>query len=235
MSRTCKSQTRSTLLDPILDRHPPLSREEETALARRAASGDRRARELLMLHNLRLVLSVARRYTGPHAPIEDLIQEGSCGLAKAVDQFDVTQGLRFSTYAVWWIRALVRAAALSAPSAVRRPTTWQVAAARDLSLHAPLRDGENATLLDSLRDEAAGPEEQAARAETSRSVRSSLARARRKIGPLGWSIVHQRLTREDPVPRRDVGRRFGLSGERVRQVEAVTRAVLAEYLAGEVA
>jgi RNA polymerase primary sigma factor len=87
-----------------------LAREEELDLGRRARTGDARARALLIEKNLRLVVSVAKRYRGMGLPFEDLIQEGNIGLMKAADRFDPELGHRFSTYAVWWIRqAIVRA------------------------------------------------------------------------------------------------------------------------------
>ncbi len=83
---------------------------EELDLTRRARAGDARARVLLIERNLRLVVSVAKRYRGMGLPFEDLIQEGNLGLMKAAERFDPELGNRFSTYAIWWIRqAIVRA------------------------------------------------------------------------------------------------------------------------------
>jgi RNA polymerase primary sigma factor len=87
-----------------------LTREEELDLGRRVRSGDTRARALLIERNLRLVVSVAKRYRGMGLPFEDLIQEGNLGLMKAAQRFDPEMGHRFSTYATWWIKqAIVRA------------------------------------------------------------------------------------------------------------------------------
>ncbi len=89
---------------------PLLSAREEVALAQRIADGDRVAAAALTTANLRLVVSVARRYVNRGLPLEDLIQEGNIGLLRAVDKFDWQRGFKFSTYAVWWIRqAIVRA------------------------------------------------------------------------------------------------------------------------------
>ena len=85
---------RGTLLTP----------EEELDLGRRASAGDDRARARLIEKNLRLVVSVARRYRGMGLPFEDLIQEGNIGLMKAAQRFDPELGNRFATYATWWIR-----------------------------------------------------------------------------------------------------------------------------------
>jgi len=89
---------------------PLLTAQEEIALAQRIADGDRAAAAALTTANLRLVVSVARRYVNRGLPLEDLIQEGNIGLLRAVEKFDWQRGFKFSTYAVWWIRqAIVRA------------------------------------------------------------------------------------------------------------------------------
>jgi RNA polymerase primary sigma factor len=87
-----------------LERVPLLTREEEVALARRIERGDRDARDRMIEANMRLVVSIARRYTGRGLPLEDLVQEGALGLIRAVELFDHRRGHAFSTYATWWIR-----------------------------------------------------------------------------------------------------------------------------------
>ncbi len=102
-------------------RAPLLSAEQERDLAIRAAEGDERARELLVQANLRLVISIAKHYTGRGLSMIDLIQEGNLGLMRAVQQFDPTRGSRFATYATWWIRQAISRALQEQATMIRVP------------------------------------------------------------------------------------------------------------------
>jgi RNA polymerase primary sigma factor len=113
-----------TLLDGYLDRIGKgklLTPLQERELSRRAKAGDGRARQRLIEKNLRLVVSVAKKYRGYGLPFEDLIQEGNIGLMKAVDRFDPEKGFRFSTYVTWWIRQAVGRALSDKGRTIRLP------------------------------------------------------------------------------------------------------------------
>jgi RNA polymerase primary sigma factor len=99
-----------------------LTHKEEIELSRRAKAGDARARRCLIEKNLRLVVSVAKKYRGMGMPFEDLIQEGNIGLMKAVEKFDPDRGCRFATYATWWIRQAVARAAADQGRTIRVPS-----------------------------------------------------------------------------------------------------------------
>ena len=104
-----------------IGRVPLLSAEEEAALARAAQAGDEDARRRLSEANLRLVVSVAKRYAGRGLPFLDLIQEGNLGLMKAAEKFEPDRGFKFSTYATWWIRQSITRAIADQGRTIRIP------------------------------------------------------------------------------------------------------------------
>jgi RNA polymerase primary sigma factor len=104
-----------------IDKGKLLTHKEEIDLSMRAKAGDMRARQRLIEKNLRLVVSVAKKYRGQGLPFGDLIQEGNIGLMKAVEKFDPDRGWRFSTYATWWIRQAVQRAVADKGRTIRIP------------------------------------------------------------------------------------------------------------------
>ncbi|HSK15239.1 MAG TPA: sigma-70 family RNA polymerase sigma factor [Gaiellaceae bacterium] len=103
-------------------RYPLLTADREVALAKRVERGDRAAKELMINSNLRLVISIAKRYRGRDVPLGDIVQEGAVGLNRAVEKFDWRRGFKFSTYATWWIRQACQRAVSGQSATIRVPT-----------------------------------------------------------------------------------------------------------------
>ncbi|MEX2612118.1 MAG: sigma-70 family RNA polymerase sigma factor, partial [Gaiellaceae bacterium] len=110
-----------TLFMNELGRHKLLTAAEEVELAKRVERGDKQAKERMINSNLRLVVSIAKRYQGHGLPLGDLIQEGIIGLNRAVEKFDWRRGFKFSTYATWWIRQACQRAISSQSRTIRVP------------------------------------------------------------------------------------------------------------------
>ena len=208
--------------------YPPLSREEEHALALRARKGDLRAKQKLVRHNLAFVVAIARKQRRGTVRLDDLIQEGNVGLMRAVEKFDPHAGTRFSTYAVWWIRAYVGKYLKEARSTVR-PQSGTVAQP-DLSLDSTIDEEGDVSHLERIEDDGPGPEDTYLFSEGDREVRDALLKVRKRIGELGWDIIHNRLEQDAPRTLEEIGKRWGVSRERVRQVELKTKQFLHRYL-----
>ena len=237
-----------------------LSLDEEQELSKRIASGDEEAKKILAESNLRLVVSIAKRYVGRGLLFLDLIQEGNIGLMKAVDKFDYDKGFKFSTYATWWIRqAITRALADQARTIRvpvhmvetinklarverqmaldlnREPTDSELAKKMNLpldkiveirrisqdpvSLETPIGEEDDSHLGDFLADERTmGPEEYTDYTmlkEELKQVLETLTKREEEVLELRFGLYDGTCHTLE-----EVGKKFGVTRERIRQIEA---------------
>lgn len=209
--------------------HGQLTREQEYELSNRARKGDEEARRILALSNLAFVVAIAKKFSHRGARLDDLIQEGNVGLMKAIEHFDAKKNVRFATYAVWWIRAYITRYLKDNRSQVRGGEAERQSMT-DFSLDAALDEDGETTFLDRLEDDGRTPQEEFLHSEQDKNVQAALARVRKRIGDLGWDILQERLTQDKPRTLEELGARWGVSRERVRQVELRTKSFLARYL-----
>jgi RNA polymerase primary sigma factor len=227
-------------------RWPLLTKEEEVELAKRIERGDREAKERMINSNLRLVVSIAKRYQGHGLSLLDLIQEGIIGLIRAVEKFDWRRGFKFSTYATWWIRQAVqrgvanksrtiripvhiadreqriaRAERLLAPKLGRQPTEEEVAAHAKLPLK-QLREVRQAARAITSLDRPVGDEKDAALGDL---FASEQAQPEEELTVSLEQDVLRRAVAQLPEREREVvKRRYGIDGDRdPASLEAIGR------------
>ncbi|MCL2011712.1 MAG: sigma-70 family RNA polymerase sigma factor [Cystobacterineae bacterium] len=209
--------------------HKQLAREEEYELTHRARRGDVSARHALAASNLPFVVAIAKRFSNRGARLDDLVQEGNVGLMKAIEHFDPQKNVRFATYAVWWIRAYITRYLKDNRSQVRGGEAER-ASMVDFSLDNTVEEDSETTYLDRLEDTSPTPDSCFLRMEQNHEVVQALGRVRKRLGDLGWDILKERLTQDKPRTLEELGQRWGVSRERVRQVELKTKSFLARYL-----
>lgn len=243
-----------------IGRVPLLSAEEEIQLAKRMEQGDEEAKRRLAEANLRLVVSIAKRYVGRGMLFLDLIQEGNLGLIKAVEKFDYEKGFKFSTYATWWIRqAITRAIADQARTIRipvhmvetinklirvsrqllqelgREPAPEEIAKVMDIpvervreimkiaqepvSLETPIGEEEDSHLGDFIPDEDAPAPAEAA---SFILLKEQLEEVLETLTPREEKVLRLRFGLDDGRTRtlEEVGQEFGVTRERIRQIEA---------------
>jgi RNA polymerase sigma-32 factor len=250
-----------------IQRFPMLDPQEEYMLAKRwREDGDQDAAHQLVTSHLRLVAKFAKGYRGYGLPLADLISEGHVGLLQAIERFEPERGFRFSTYAVWWIKAAIQEYILRSWSLVRmgttanhrklffnlrkaksrisalddgdmRPDQVKLIAKRlgvteravidmnrrlvdDASLNAPIReDGDTGEWQDQLVDEGASQETVLVEGDELDSRRQALASALSVLNDRERRIFEARRLTEEPITLKELADEFGVSRERVRQID----------------
>ena len=211
-----------------IGRIPLLTTEEEIKLAERMANGDPAAKKRLSEANLRLVVSIAKKYVRRGMQFLDLIQEGNLGLIKAVDKFDYTKGFKFSTYATWWIRQAILHANGYEPTEdeIAEKLNMPLDKVREIiriaqdpvSLETPIGEEEDSHLGDFIPDEdAPAPADEACNSvlkQTIGEVLDTLTEREKRVIILRFGLIDGRQRTLE-----EVGQEFQVTRERIRQIE----------------
>ena len=204
-----------------IGRVPLLTPEEEIELAIRISEDDQEAKKRLAEANLRLVVSIAKRYVGRGMQFLDLIQEGNLGLIKAVDKFDYTKGFKFSTYATWWIRQAITRAIADQARTIRIPVHMveTINKVKKANSQLPIGEEEDSHLGDFIPDDdALAP----ADAASMSLLKEQLADVLKTLTPREAKVLSLRFGLDDGNPKtlEEVGKVFNVTRERIRQIEA---------------
>jgi len=234
-------------------RYPLLTREQEHELAVEYKEyGNIEAAYKLVTSNLRLVVMIAREYEKAFRNLLDLIQEGNIGLMESLKNFDPYRGVRFPSYAVWWIRAYMIRYLMNnwrmvegftpGPKLIAERLDVKEAevvemdqrlSSRDLSTDVPIGDGEDVTLLHILSDDSMTPEEKLAEDQYRGLLKDKMAEFGKGLKDKELVVFRERLVAEEPVTLREIGEKYGISRERVRQIEERVKRKLKAYLSKE--
>jgi len=201
-----------------IGRYPLVSREDEIELGRRIRTGDREALDALVCANLRFVVSIAKQYQSRGVALADLIDEGNIGLMRAARKFDETRGIKFISYAVWWIRQAILQARAEQSRIVRVPLhRVRALPESQLSLDAPRAMDEGDQLFDYMPDQRTPDSDERV---LNSSLMDSIEIALTLLTTREAQIIrlYYGLGPEEPATLEEIGVRFGISRERVRQI-----------------
>lgn len=216
----------SAVADPLTEylnaigRYRMLSRNEERALGRRIRHGDHEAVNELVCANLRFVVAIAKPFRSRAVSLLDLIDEGNLGLMRAAQRFDERRGIKFISYAVWWIRQAILHALAQQSRIVRVPlrrTRSMIPPRGHVSLDAPRIPGEENSLLDYLPDtDTPLPDEATAQQSVTESIDDAVARLRPREAHV--LRLYFGLNGAEPMTLEGIGALYGITRERVRQI-----------------